>query len=124
MVNPEASQYCLITCAAGSRSEAQRLADLLVERRLAACVQLVDITSAYTWQGKLEHAQECLLLIKTRSALYPRVERLLREHHNYTLPEILQFPVEQGLADYLRWIDQSTTMDDNDEKRLHEDNKN
>mgnify|MGYP000853435297 CR=1 FL=1 len=109
MVNPEASKYCLITCAAGSRSEAQRLADLLVGRRLAACVQLVDIASAYTWQGKLEHAQECLLLIKTRTVLYPQVERLLRENHGYSLPEILQIPIENGLPGYLQWMHEVTS---------------
>ncbi len=118
------SKYCLITCAVGSRAEAQRLADLLVGRRLAACVQIMDIASTYIWQGKLEHAPECLLLIKTRASLYPQVERALRENHSYTLPEILQFPLEKGLADYLRRIGQSTTMNDNDEKRLNEDNKN
>ena len=109
MMNPETSKCCLITCAAGSRAEAQALADLLVQRRLAACVQLVDIASTYTWQGKLERAPECLLLIKTRSALYPQVERLLREKHRYELPEVLQIPIENGLPAYLQWIDEVTS---------------
>jgi periplasmic divalent cation tolerance protein len=123
MMNPETSKYCLITCAAGSRAEAQRLADLLVGRRVAACVQLVDIASTYTWQGKAEHAQECLLMIKTRSALYPQIESELRENHSYSLPEIVQIPLENGLPEYLRWIDENTVMDDQDEKRLHEDHE-
>jgi len=117
------SKYCVVTCAVGNRAEAQRLADLLVGRRLAACVQLVDIASTYTWQGKPEHAQECLLLIKTRSALYPQIERALCEYHSYSLPEILQIPLENGLPEYLRWIDENTVMDDQDEKRLHEDHQ-
>jgi len=109
MVNPEVTKYCLITCAADSRAEAQRLADLLVELRLAACVQLVDIASAFTWQGKVEHAQDGVLLIKTRTVLYPQVERLLRENHSYSVPEILQIPIENGLPDYLQWMHEVTS---------------
>jgi periplasmic divalent cation tolerance protein len=112
------SKYCVIMCAAGSREEADCLADLLVERRLAACVQILDIASTYSWHGELEHAQECLLLIKTRSALYSRVESTLRENHSYELPEILQLPVENGLTDYLNWIDENTSTE---EKRMNED---
>ena len=74
-------------------------------------------------EGKPEHAQECLLLIKTRSALYPQIERTLRENHSYSLPEIVQIPFENGLPEYLRWIDENTVMDDQDEKRLHEDHE-
>jgi len=101
------SKYCVVTCAAGSRAEAGRLADLLVERRLAACVQIVDIASTYSWKGKLEHTQECLLLIKTTAACYPQVESALRENHSYELPEIVQIPIENGLPDYLKWIDEN-----------------
>jgi len=102
------SKYCLILCAAGSRAEAKRLADLLVGERLAACVQIMDIASTYTWQGKLVHAQECLLLIKTRADLYPQVESTLRGNHSYELPEIVQIPIENGLPDYLKWLDDVT----------------
>jgi len=101
------SKYCVVTCAAGSRAEAGRLADLLVERRLAACVQIVDIASTYSWKGKLEHTQECLLLIKTTAACYPQVESALRKNHSYELPEIVQIPIENGLPDYLKWIDEN-----------------
>ncbi len=101
------SKYCVVTCAAGGRAEAGRLADLLVERRLAACVQIVDIASTYSWKGKLEHTQECLLLIKTTAACYPQVESALRKNHSYELPEIVQIPIENGLPDYLKWIDEN-----------------
>ena len=84
---------------------ANTLAQLLVEQRLAACVNiLAPCSSVYRWQGRIETATEIPMLIKTAASLYPRVEAVIRANHPYELPEIVSVPVETGLAEYLRWI--------------------
>ena len=100
--------YCVILTAAGSLDEADRLAELLVTRRLAACVQIASISSVYRWKGKVTKEPEFLLLIKTAAHLYAEVEAAILESHSYELPEIIQLPVMQGLDRYLEWIDGNT----------------
>ena len=88
-----------------TKEDAERLAHLLVERELAACVQLLpQITSIYRWQGKVEQASESLLLIKTTRQAYPRLEAAIKESHSYQTPEIIALPVEAGTNDYLNWL--------------------
>jgi len=85
--------------------EAERIGRLLVEQRLAACVQVVGpIRSIYRWQGRIETAEEWQLWIKTRRPLYDRVEQTIRAEHYYDVPEILALPVEAGSAAYLGWL--------------------
>lgn len=85
--------------------DAERLARLLVERELAACVQILpQITSVYRWQGKVERAAEFLLLIKSTHEAYPELEAAIRENHSYETPEILALPVEAGSDGYLNWL--------------------
>lgn len=100
--------YCVILSTAGSRGEAQRLADILVSNRLAACVQVVDISSTYVWDGQLNQEAECLLLIKTASHLYSDVEAAILGNHSYEVPEILELPVARGLRSYLDWVSGQT----------------
>jgi periplasmic divalent cation tolerance protein len=84
---------------------AQALARALVERRLAACVSIVERAhSIYRWQGAIESATEWLLLIKTQAGLLPQLETAVRELHSYALPELLVLPVASGSAEYLRWM--------------------
>ncbi len=100
--------FCVILTTAGSRAEATKLSEILVTRQLAACVQVVEISSAYIWEGKLNQGPEFLLLIKTASHLYKDVEAAIRENHSYAVPEVLQLPVERGLPAYLAWITANT----------------
>ncbi len=100
--------HVVIMTTAGSREEARRLARGLVEKHLAACVQMMSIDSVYEWKGKLQEDPEFLLLIKTRRERYADVEVHLRNAHSYEVPEILAVSVEQGLATYLGWIDEQT----------------
>ncbi len=100
--------HVVIMTTAGSREEARRLARGLVEKRLAACVQMMAIDSVYEWKGELQEDAEFLLLIKTRRERYTDVEAHLRTHHSYEVPEILVMPVETGLPAYLEWIDGQT----------------
>ncbi len=89
---------------------AGRVARLLVEQRLAACVNLLaPCTSVYRWQGAVETATEQPLLIKTTRAAYPALQAALREAHPYELPEIVAIPVQEGLPAYLAWVAAETT---------------
>ncbi len=88
---------------------AARLAETLVDERLAACVNiLAPCTSVYRWQGKIESAQETPLLIKTSRASYGKVEQAIRASHPYELPEIIVVPIETGLPAYLDWVTAET----------------
>jgi periplasmic divalent cation tolerance protein len=89
----------------GTQEDGERLAGLLVESELAACVQILPpMISIYRWQGAVERASEVLLLIKTTRAAYPRLETVIKENHPYQTPEIVALGVETGLADYLNWL--------------------
>ena len=102
------SPYCVILTTAGSQDEAKRLAEMLVTRQLAACVQVVSIASCYRWKGQVTREPEHLLLIKTAAHLYAQVEAAIVENHSYEVPEVIQLPVEQGLDRYLGWIAENT----------------
>ena len=91
-----------------TREEAQRIAKLLVDEHLAACVQLLPIESFYTWQGKTQNEAEVLLLIKTRAALFESAIARIKQVHSYTVPEIVALPFTAGFSGYLNWIDDVT----------------
>jgi periplasmic divalent cation tolerance protein len=92
----------------GSEEEAERMAVLLVERRLAACVQVVGpIVSRYRWQGAMEEEREWQCLAKTTRAAYGAVEAAIREAHSYAEPEIVATPIVAGSAGYLAWIEEN-----------------
>jgi periplasmic divalent cation tolerance protein len=103
------SQFIQIVTTTASADDARRIAAALVERRLAACVQIVGpIESVYRWEGKIETATEFQCWIKTRDELYGRAEQAIRELHTYDVPEILAIPVVQGSAAYLDWLARET----------------
>jgi len=97
---------CLqVTVAASSRAEADRLAGSAVERRLAACGQVLGpVASTYHWEGRVARAEEWLCLLKTTLARYPELETLLRATHSYANPEIIATAILAGSADYLAWL--------------------
>lgn len=98
-----------VTTTAGSREEAQALAGALLERRLAACVQIVGpVESRYWWAGGLETATEWLCVVKTTAGRYDEVEAAIRAAHSYDVPEILAVPVVRGSEAYLRWVGEET----------------
>lgn len=85
------------------------LARELVQLRLAACVNVqAPATSFYHWEGKLEQATEVAVLIKTEQSRYAELEKAIRERHPYSLPEIIAWPIENGLPEYLRWVEQGS----------------
>ena len=92
------------------RAAAERLADLLIAGKLAACVNiLAPCRSVYRWQGAVQHDEEHPLLIKTTAERYPALEQALREAHPYELPEIIAVPIERGLPAYLDWVATETS---------------
>jgi periplasmic divalent cation tolerance protein len=87
------------------RATADKLAGLLIERKLAACVNiLAPCRSVYRWKGALQHDEEHPMLIKTTRERYPALEQALRAGHPYELPEIIAVPIERGLPAYLEWV--------------------
>jgi periplasmic divalent cation tolerance protein len=99
----------IVLTTAGSQEEARKIAQALVERRLAACVNIVPhVESIYRWQGKVETAEEWLLLIKTQAELFDRVHDAVKELHSYDLPECVMLEVTAGSQKYLDWIAKNT----------------
>ena len=93
------------------RAAAVKLAQELVNRRLAACVNvLAECTSVYRWKGAIDNAAEVPVLIKTRAGRYAEVEAVIRELHPYELPEIVAVPVRHGFDEYLQWVADETAI--------------
>ena len=98
----------LVLTTASSQEEARKLANTLVERRLAACVNILPkVDSIYQWKGNVEESQEFLLLIKTVDSAVPRLRDAIQELHSYELPECVVLAIEDGSEAYLKWIDES-----------------
>jgi periplasmic divalent cation tolerance protein len=91
------------------RAAAERLAELLVEKKLAACVNiLAPCRSVYRWKGAVQHDEEHPMLVKTIAGRYVELEAAIRAAHPYELPEIIAVPVERGLPAYLQWVEAET----------------
>ena len=96
----------LITCA--NKEEAEKIASSLVEEKLAACVNMIDgVKSVFHWQGKLDKAEEILLIAKTQEQKLPAIIDKVKSLHSYEVPEVIALPIEGGSAAYLKWIDGS-----------------
>jgi periplasmic divalent cation tolerance protein len=97
----------IVLTTAGSRDEARRIAETLVDRKLAACVNIITkAVSIYRWKGKVEEAEEWILLIKTAAGFEPVRDAIL-EMHSYELPECMSIAIEDGSPDYLKWLAES-----------------
>ena len=98
--------YIVILITTSGEKEARAIADLLLDRRRAACVNILPrVDSLFWWQGGLESAQESLMVIKTKAFLLPEIINLVKGVHSYQVPEIIAMPIIAGNEDYLRWID-------------------
>ena len=102
---PVTSEALLVLTTCSNAKEAARLADALVEERLAACVcRMEDIVSTYRWESKIQQDEEILVLVKTTSDCYQALEKMILQLTSYELPEIIAIPVQGGSPDYMKWL--------------------
>ena len=102
------SPFLIVLTTLPKRSDARRLGKLLLEKKLAACVNVFGpADSSFWWKGKIDQAREYLLLIKTRASSFSKLRRLLEKYHPYDVPEIVALPIVKGNAPYLDWIKRS-----------------
>ena len=100
--------YIIIFVAASNKKEAEKIAKGLLENKLAACVNILDkVKSIFWWQGKIDQAQEALLIIKSRKEKLPKIIKTVKSLHSYEVPEIIALPIIHGERNYLRWLDDS-----------------
>ncbi len=100
----------IVLTTASSEEEARKIAHALVERHVAACVNVVpQITSIYRWQGKVEESREWLLIVKTTAAAFDEVRQAIADLHSYELPECICLAIEDGSPSYLEWLGESVT---------------
>ncbi len=100
--------YSIALTTAPSREVAMTLARTMVDRRLAACVNVLPCTSVYRWEGAVQQEEEHLMVIKTRRTYIDDIRDLLENEHPYDLPELVSMEVEDGSADYLKWLRDET----------------
>ena len=99
------TEYIQVLTTVEHKADAEKIAKILVEKQLAACVQIIGpLTSYFRWQGKLDSAQEYLCLIKSREDLFLQLETAIKDLHPYEVPEIVATPITNGGKDYLNWL--------------------
>ncbi len=102
--------YIVVYINARDNEEAEKIARQLLKRRQAACVNIVPgVNSHFWWQNRLDSAQECLLVVKTKDTLLPDIVKSVRKIHSYSVPEIIALPIVGGSQEYLDWIDSEVT---------------
>ncbi len=100
------TQYMQVATTVEKQNQAENLAESILNKRLAACVQISTCKSMYHWQGALESADEYILTMKTRKDLFGELERYLVKIHPYDVPEILATEILYGSEKYLDWLEQ------------------
>ena len=104
----EASEYCIITTTTDSKENAEAITQLLLEKKLVACVQSSIIQSTYHWEERIAASEEILLAMKTKRALFEKVQAEIEQLHAYDVPEILMVPLAGANRSYLQWIAEVT----------------
>ncbi|MBI2915603.1 MAG: divalent-cation tolerance protein CutA [Elusimicrobia bacterium] len=101
---------CVVFVTASNRKEADKISKTIVKERLAACVnQIPSIRSRYWWKGKVETANESLLIIKTKKSKFEALRKRIQTIHSYAVPEVIALEIVQGNPDYLKWMDESVS---------------
>ena len=102
-------EFVVVFISVDSQENAQKISNRLLTERKAACVNIIPkVESQYWWQGKIESANELLLIVKTRAELLEELIKLVKENHPYSVPEIIALPIIGGNKDYLQWIEKET----------------
>ncbi|MBT8344536.1 MAG: divalent-cation tolerance protein CutA [Sulfurovum sp.] len=104
----EASDYCLISTTTDSKENADAITQLLLEKKLVACVQSTVIQSTYHWQGQIINSEEILLQMKTKRSLFEKIQTEVEHLHTYDVPEIIMVPLAGANLHYLQWIEEET----------------
>ncbi len=100
--------YIVVFVTAKDEQEAKKISEKLLSEKLIACANIVKgIESLFWWEGKIDHANETLLVLKTKRSLFKKLEKTVKSVHSYSTPEIIALPIIQGNRDYLRWISDS-----------------
>jgi periplasmic divalent cation tolerance protein len=103
----EKSAYIVVIITTETDSEAHKIADVLLDQKKAACVNIVPrVDSRFWWEGKIDSARESLLIVKTKASLLDEVVNLVKQNHSYSVPEVIALPITGGNPDYLSWIDE------------------
>ena len=102
------NKYCVVLTTFGNEDDARNIIGIVLSKKLAACMQTVNIGSHYTWDGEVCHDQEVLVLFKTTWELYDELESNIKENHPYDTPEIIAVDIKKGFSEYLDWIDKVT----------------
>ncbi len=99
------SAYIVLFITTGTDEEAHKIAEVLLEQRKVACVNIVpEVSSLFWWQDKLDSARESLLIVKTEASYLNEIVGLVKQIHSYDIPEIIALPIVGGNQDYLEWI--------------------
>jgi periplasmic divalent cation tolerance protein len=104
----ETSEYGIITTTTDSKENAQAVTQLLLEKKLVACVQSFPVQSTYHWEGKVTESEEILLQMKSKRSLFDKIRTEIEQVHAYDVPEILMVPLTAANAPYLQWLDDVT----------------
>lgn len=102
------NKYIMITTTFESKDEANKIIELLLNKRLVSCCQLSNITSSYHWKGNIEHTKEYLLQMKSKKELYKKIEQVVLDNHSYEIPQLIAYDIVEGYKDYLNWIKEET----------------
>lgn len=102
-------EFIVIYCTVPNKKEGKEIAKALVEKKLAACVNIVDkIESIFSWDGELCEEHEALMIIKTKQILFDKVNALIQGLHSYNVPEVIALPMVEADGNYLKWIEHET----------------
>ncbi len=102
-------QYIVVFITTANKKEAEKISNVLLDRRLAACLNIIGgVDSRFWWKGKKEKARECLLIAKTKKPLFKKLTRVVRQGHSYDVPEVIAIPIVGGHGPYLNWIGKVT----------------
>jgi periplasmic divalent cation tolerance protein len=97
-------KYCVVLTTTDSEQNAQAIIDVVLARKLAACVQVLPMNSHYVWEGAIKNGKELLLILKAKASDYGELEAAIKSVHAYDIPEVVSLAVENGSKSYLDWI--------------------
>lgn len=105
MVNKMVTDYMMVFVTTKDKAEAEKISKALLEGKLIACANIVNpVTSCFHWLGKIDVAEECLVIMKSRAGLFSELEKRVKALHSYEVPEVLALPIVEGSEGYLAWM--------------------